>query len=185
MFRLLPNDKKRKLQKEYLLRRWTLVLGFLFVTFVVASFLLVPSYSRLWINLRDNERQLERIEEQIASLSDPESMEMLDSLAHKVEVLGEQHYFSYLEVIKVLSEKAVEKNIIITDIELALISVEDNPRELTGAIEGIAPSRQSLRGFEDQLKKNELFHDVRGPTLGLGEREDIDMEIAFKVLIEN
>ncbi len=184
MFRLLPKNKKDKLYKEYLLRRWTIFFGFLLVTSVVGAFLLLPSYSRLWLDLRDKEVQLNRKEEQIAGLSDPESIEQLESLAQKVEVLGKQRHPTYLEVIELLSQKAVEKNLTITDIDLGLRVEEDGPEKIVGTIKGNARDRQSLRDFEDRLKENELFREVRGPTLGLGERDDIDAEITFQVVTE-
>lgn len=172
MYKLLPDDERQKVAREYSLRRVAVMLQALALVLVVVIVGLFPSY--ILSNLRKQE-VAERIRVESVGEDAVESRNLrtwLNSLNLKLKVLSpalDQERLS-LVLESVLSEKSL-------GIKLTNFVLSKSSDKVSLSISGTASDRQSLVSFQTRLNASGDFSQVTLPVSNLAKDRNIPFQL--------
>jgi multidrug efflux pump subunit AcrB len=178
MLKLLLNEKKKELKKEYLFRYLTILLFGLSGILILFLISLVPIYFILKIDQKVLKEELSvaqdaelnadrsRLKEKLTSLQ--QTLNIVDTPS--VEVSG---------YIQKITERQPR------DISILNISFDKNTDSQTIILQGNANSRGSLATFIDSLETIEEFSTVNLPFSSFTRDSDIPFSITISLVNEN
>ncbi|MFA6338604.1 MAG: PilN domain-containing protein [Candidatus Paceibacterota bacterium] len=177
MLYLLPNSQKVILNKEYTLRFIVVVFMFMFATFLIATFLLIPSYRLLTTTedvILESKNMILRSSSEKSnkniSLAISETKGLLTLLTSESENIKSTEVFE-----KILSSRP-------TGIRINTISFEEQKGGSSLVlINGISDNRSDLINFSQTLRKESGFSSVDLPISNLAKDKDIVFSITIKV----
>ncbi|MFZ2484549.1 MAG: PilN domain-containing protein [Minisyncoccia bacterium] len=174
MFKLLTEEERQKVVREYVIHRAVVILS-VFVVVLAASLIgILPSY--LLSNARKSD-VLERtrimgISRQNGDTSDLETW--LSKINYKLKILSPgldvDRPSDFID--KVLEEK-------LGGISVNGLSWSKEGGEVTLSISGMATDRQTLINFQDRIENSEYFSKATLPISNLAKDRDIDFQIKF------
>ncbi|MEK7461622.1 MAG: hypothetical protein AAB586_00940 [Patescibacteria group bacterium] len=174
MFQLLTVEEKRKVEREYAIRRSVVMLCAFTSILVVGMAGLFPSYvlSRIRYNealertkaVNSTQQRNDDLSLQIWLKETNRKLQLLSPALDTDRPLG--------LINKVLDQRDV--GIAITG--FSLIKTKD---KIAVSINGVAANRQSLIAFENRLRSSGDFAEVVSPISNLAKDRDIDFQIKF------
>lgn len=177
MFKLLTDEERQKVAREYAMHRAIVIfLGFILVI-VVGIIGLLPSY--VLSNARQNEA-LERIRIMNSAVKKGDEVNLqawLEEINRKLQILSPSldtdRPSDFIE--KILEQRIMD----ITVSDFSWVKAKD---KISFSIKGRANSRQSLIRFEDSINSSGYFSKVTLPLSNLIKDRDIDFQIQFSPL---
>ena len=176
MFKLLKEEEKKFLQREYKLRRLAVILVALSTTFVVGVVAIFPSY------ILSNTRKAEigertRVLDEIGPRGDGDNLGEWLSLTNEkliflAPTLDKDRPSEYLKAI-------IDKRIAGIKIKALSIAYGDSSESTSIIVFGEARDRQTLIDFEDAIKESGHFSNVLLPVSNLARDRDIDFQMKF------
>ena len=176
MFKLLTEEERYKVRREYSMRRAIVMLLALILVLVVGVIGLLPSY--VLSNGRHNEvLERARIANSSKQHEDNSDLEVwLVEIDNELEILSPKldtdRPSSFID--KVLDEK-------ITGVRLTGFSWTKVKGGVTLSISGVARDRQALIAFENNINSSGQFSNVALPISNLAKDRDIDFQIKFSL----
>lgn len=175
MFKLLTEEQRQKVAREYARRRAIIILSALIIVLVAGIIGLLPSY--VLSEARQNEA-LERtkVMDSAGQREDRSDLQVwLKETNRKLQVLSPaldtDRPSDFIEGI--LGQK-------IAGIRLTDFSLVRMKEETTLSINGMARDRQTLITFENRINSSGYFSEVALPISNLAKDKDIDFQIKFK-----
>lgn len=176
MYKLLPEEARENVRREYLLRRAVIMASALVLVGVVALVGLFPSH------MLSQARQKEALSgTQFVSgskrKSDQELREWFDGLSLKLKTLSpklDQDRPSE-NIAQVISEKG-------SGIRLTSFGWSKKDGQIGLSVSGIARDRQALLSWESRLNESKHFASVSLPVSNLAKDKDISFELKLIVL---
>jgi hypothetical protein len=174
MFKLLTEEERYKVRREYSMRRAIVMLLALILVLVMGVIGLLPPY------VLSNSRHNEVLERARIANSSKQHEGNLDLEVWLVEINNELEILSpKLDtdrpssfIGKVLDEK-------ITGVRLTGFSWIKVKNGVTLSISGVARDRQALIAFENNINSSGQFSNVALPISNLAKDRDIDFQIKF------
>lgn len=174
MRNLLSQQDKKILDREYKLRIAIVSIALIFLTMLIASVLLLPSY--IISNYKQNTAQThsEIIKKSIASREKSVSNSILNETKTKLKLLAkDEDKISLMKTFEIIVKKRID-GIKITGLFYEK-KIEGNDGEIT--ITGIASKREPLLKFRKDLEQEEIFLSVVLPVANLASDADIEFSI--------
>ena len=156
-------------------RRFDLVLILLFVTGVVANFLLFPSLLLSQIKYSEVRDEILFRQESLRDKNTGELRLAINKAKEEIEILGvviEDTPTVYDLFSKVVARK--NENIKITGI---LYDTDENKREII--VNGIARNREALLEFAENVRRELVFSNVSLPVSNFAKNRDIDFSFGI------
>lgn len=170
MFKLLTDESKEKVRREYLLRRTVVSLWALVFVLAVALAGLFPTY------ILSNARQIEIAERAKLLENAPEGEEenlqaWLSGLNTKLRLLSPKldRNYALSAIDKALKERG-------SGVSITAFNWKKGEGAGTLALSGIARDRQSLLSLESRLNASGEFIDVMLPVSNLAKERDISFQ---------
>lgn len=184
MSNLLPEENKKKIFNEFILKSIIVFFVFLFVLICVAIILLIPSYVLSEIKGKVIANNFEVIKKSADTKEFSFLMNEIKKEQSKIDVLSNFSDFNFVEIFEdgILINKS-------DDIKINGVYFEINgDKEATSTeyfasliIKGISKKRSSLIVFIDKLKAEDSFLEVYFPVSSLAKEEDINFSIKIAV----
>ncbi|PIP86648.1 hypothetical protein COV42_00155 [Candidatus Campbellbacteria bacterium CG11_big_fil_rev_8_21_14_0_20_44_21] len=172
---LLPQNNKKKIREEYLLRLLALVLVFSFITFLLASVFFLPSYFLSKNKAGLASEKISFLKSYVEKTQKSGLSEDVISTNLKIKTLSFPEKIKFhLSIRSILDKKAAPIRIT----SLVLRSINDEKKSLF--VGGIASDRDSLIDFTESLKTINDFSAVNLPVSNLAKNKDIDFNIELK-----
>lgn len=175
MMDLLPDARRRALQRAYFLRLATVAVLALAAVVVINAVLLLPSYLALKLRMDERTARLAAVEAGLDGEGDR-------SVRGRIEGLGrEAAYFAELASAPKAS-RAVAAILGIDRTGIALESFSFEPLPEGGArmaLSGVASTRETLRAFEARLRGLPYVGSVDLPIGAYASERDIEFSIAL------
>lgn len=173
MFKLLTEEEREKVMREYATRRTVVILYGIMLVLVAAVVGLMPPY--VLSNAREKEalERLRVLERSGVNKSDLDAQAWLNDINHKLTLVAPA-----LDIDKpsrVVEQILAEK---IPGIRIIHISWAKIGNTVTISINGVAKDRQTLITFRDRII-DRGFSDVTLPISNLAQNKDIDFQIKF------
>ena len=174
MFKLLTEEERRKVAREYAVRRAICLFLALVLVLAVGIIGLLPSY--VLSNARQNEAlERARIMGSAGGREDDASLQFwLEETNRKLQVLSPaldtDRPSDFIKTI--LDQKAAG----ITITGFSWVRAKD---KVTLSVNGVAASRQALVTFENRINSSRYFSDVALPISNLAKDRNIDFQIKF------
>lgn len=182
MINLLFAQKKKALQREYIVRAITTALGALLIAALVGIALLIPSYvltqsrSRLFLN---------RAEEVRNNPAFAVTTELNESLREAEMVIGLLDDSDSSSAVLESVLDPVLKHADADDLHVHLTSLQFNHgaegNQPTLVINGTAETRPELLSFIDVLRSEERFTEVMSPVSNFTQNQDIAFRLELDV----
>ena len=174
MFKLLPEKKRRLIEREYKLRLATLMLAGICLILSVAVAGILPSYF-LSIERLSEVRQRATQQSQ-APVSEDEAVlpGWLSRVNRRISLLGPQEIDGkpFEQLKNVLDEKI--EGVMITSLSWKLVGNEERLK-----MRGVARDRQTLVNFSNKINASKKFSRVELPVSNFAEDQDINFEISL------
>lgn len=174
MFKLLTDEEKQKVQREYVMRRAVVMLSGFVLVLVVGIIGLLPSY------LLSNVRQYEALERTriMGSVGQRGDESYLQTWLAKINLelqllspeLDKDRPSDFIE--QVLEQKIAG----ISLIDFSWVKVKD---KLSFSVNGVASDRQALITFENRIKSSQHFSEVTLPISNLAQDRNINFQMKF------
>lgn len=173
MYKLLPEEHKRKVEKEYFWRRLIVILQALIVVTLIGMAGLFPSY--ILSNMRQKEigERLKAMGETVLSEDDKEVISWLEEMNLKLKVLSPK---LDKEKISPLIENALSAKV--GGIRINSLDWTKENSKILLVISGVATDRQALIAFERSLDSLQIG-EVTFPVSNLAK----DRNISFIVRV--
>jgi len=178
MINLLPPEQKQELLQEEKLRL-TLILGTLFLCFLICSSLilfLIKNYT-LWDV--EAEKILVQEKEKTLSFNQELEKEMKESNIFLSDLTS--FYEERIEVTQLLEiiEQTLPSGVHLTSFDFALPSIKGKEKPRI-SINGFCPDRETLLSFQKNLKDEERFSEIYFSPQSWVEPENVDFNISFR-----
>lgn len=173
MYKLLPEEAKEGVRREYLMRRTVIMLSAFILVLIVSITGLFPSYSIS----KARQRELgDRVKAVNAASQGKELEAWLSAINLKLKVLSpkldDDRPASLMAL--VIKEKG-------TGVKLANFNWTKSDTGKTFIVSGIASDRQALLLFESKLKALNSFSSVSLPLSNLAKDKDISFEVKLTI----
>lgn len=173
MFKLLPTQEKKKLEKEYRIRLCIVAFSFIFFIELIGAISLLPAFFLSTV------KEKEVITEQliVSKVTEDEKDEKFDEEIKKVREQIQQLKIDEKEIAIAHVLNTVNKNKP-TGVRLTSFNLVRNVGEESELrIIGIAQNRDSLVSFRDTLENESLFSGVELPISDLAKSKDISFSL--------
>lgn len=173
MFNLLPESEKKRILKEYRLRKTTIILSFLFATGLISFIFLIPSYM-------------------LSSSRDKEVSNRIDAVRRST-IVGEANEINASLVdtnLKIQSLKIEENEVLIKDLfdrvlskktdSIRIVDIQFRKKQTDGneiELSGIARDRESLSAFIKSLEEEDLFLNVDIPVSSFAKETNANFSV--------
>lgn len=177
MFNLLPQEHQKKLKKEYLHRRSTLILIAFFCLGIIGILTFIPSFI-LSLQRAQSIPYEYKVTEEDSSISVSELNHRINDLKNDVTTVLKRNSVNQIN--------EIFKNII--DMKPAGISLKglsykkQNKEPLKVYLAGVALTREDLLSFARKLEMFSLFEHVNVPVSSFAKDKDIEFSLE---LVEN
>lgn len=161
MINLIPNEEKKKKVKDFYFRLVVVVFIILSFCIFAAAASLLPAYFLSLVNKNVISAKLETQKREIVPLIDQGSVQVMEDLSNKLELINNTEKNKYLISQKVINEIILQK---MPDIQINQIAYDNSPplgKKVN--IRGIAPSRERLLLFRRALEDDINFKKVDLP----------------------
>ena len=177
MFDLLPEKERELIKSEYKIRRWSLLLIFLFFLGVISVILFTPTYFAIYLEKRYLSEALDEVQRESEKLVDPKMFEELKRVNETVNSLESHLYeISVTELMKgVLSCKPDGVSITSFAFEKT-----DGGGSLRTSLAGHAGTREELLEFSSNLKEEDYVTEVDIPLASFAREYDLDFSLQIK-----
>lgn len=172
MFKLLPEEEKEKVQREYALRRIVVAVEAFILILIVGLVGLFPSYILSRARLGEVEERLK-----VSGTAEPqvETKELeawLTDLNFKLTALvpDQKEFLPSLYMETVLKEKG-------SGIRITGFSWINEKEKVYMNISGVASTRQALLSLETRLKNAKSFSEVTLPVSNLAKERDVTFDL--------
>ncbi|MCG2695164.1 hypothetical protein L6261_03745 [Candidatus Parcubacteria bacterium] len=180
MSNLLPEEKKKAIKKELILRLFIVFFVFLFATISIAIILLTPARVVSVAGSNQVSNELEIYKKSILFKNNNLLSKSLDVELLKSDALQEE--YNNVDINQLIDDIVKNKS---TDIKIKGIFYEkiseikkgEQEYDISLTVKGVAKKRSSLIDFINQLKNNKKFIEVDFPVSGLVKDENIDFSI--------
>lgn len=174
MFSLLPEKEKKKILQEYAMRRYIVVLLFLFATGIISVLVSFPAYLLSLSKEKDIEAQITALRgSSIASESESLSKRLIDTNQKVIALKPAENSVPIGDVLqKVMNQK--------TDaIKLRSFSYKKSTEKgaSTLSFTGVASDRETLSQFVNSLGHESMFLKVNLPVSSLTKNKNPDFSI--------
>ncbi len=178
MYKLLTEEEREKVLKEYSERRFVVILGALILILIVAMVGLFPSYLLSNVRQREVEERVRITGEAGLKEEDRELQAWLTNLNFKLRMLSPKLAVDRPSgsIQDVLKEK-------IPGIRLEAFSWSKIDGKIFVMVSGVAQNRQTLLAFENKLNASRKFDAVTLPLSSLVRDRDIDFQVRLSPLI--
>lgn len=177
MRNLLSEQNKKIIRREYLTRVFSIGLIFLFITSVLGSVFLLPSFffSRAKEEAVRTSAEIVRKSVEFREKNSPDVL--LEEVKQKLELLSSKNGGILVQdiVIKITDEKP--RGVSLYRISYMELTEERSRITLTG----IASKREDMLSFRKYLEQNTLFSSVRLPVSNLAKDKDIEFSIEIEI----
>jgi len=175
MLRLLLEEDRKIIKKEYLIRFLTIFSVLLSIVFVFWILFLLPTF----INVFSEERIIEKKIGDPLSRGSSEDVEILKDkfslLRNKVKVLDKEQYI-VTDIIRQVTENQVRS------ISLNSIAFAVREEGQFVSLQGLANNRESLVEFSNQLESVDIFENVDVPFSNF--TKDIDIPFSMTISLK-
>lgn len=174
MFKLLTEEERQKVAREYIVRRTVVILGILSIVLIVAVVGLMPSFTLS--NARQNEvAERMKIADNFTLEGDEVNLQnWLVSINNKLEILSPSldtdRPSEFID--KVLGQNRA-------GIVIDGFSWRKDGDSIDLSVSGVASSRQALVAFEDSLSSSDYFSEVSLPISNLAQDRNINFQVRF------
>lgn len=176
MFKLLTEEERQKVAREYVMRRAIVILSAFILVLVVGIIGLLPSY--ILSNARQNEvSERMRVMGNAEQKGDGrESQIWLTETNRKLQLLSPKLDTDRPSVFieRILDQKVTGARIT----GLSWLKVKD---KITLLVSGVALDRQALITFENNINSAGYFSEVTLPISNLAQDRNIDFQIKFSL----
>jgi len=173
MFNLLPNHSKKIISKDYILRRYAVILGVVVFVQIWLIVFLLPSLVTSYFKNKDLSYQVESMKESNVAKDAGFISDMIVSTNNKLSLY--ENDFNYPQIVPIIKDVLSYKS--------QSISFTDFMYEFTGSssatisLRGRAMTRESLVSFVRNLEASNLFKEVDLPVSNLAKDKDIDFTV--------
>ena len=173
MFNLLPNQSKKIILKDYLVRRYSII--FMIIVFVQVWFvvLLLPSLVTSYFKEKDLSYQVELIKESDVSKDASVISDLIISTNTKLSFY--ENDFSYPQIIPILENLLSYKSSLVKFTDFMYEASSNSSAKIS--IRGNASTRDSLVSFVQKIEESGLFKEVDLPISNLAKDRNIDFAI--------
>lgn len=179
MYKLLPDESRAKVKREYLLRRAVVMVVALIVVEVVATVGLLPSYvlSKARRSEVEEVLRLTALEKAQAPAEDLSSW--LSKLDLKLKTLSPKSDLDRPSeaILSILEEKGI-------GVRLNRFSWARIEGQAKFSVSGIANDRQSLLALEARLNTSDIFANVTLPVSNLAKDKEIPFELKLTMKLK-
>ncbi len=170
MFSLLPEEYRKKMQKEYRIRLAVVGLLGLIALAVISGVFIFPTYLRISTENNITSIQKQVLENQITLQTGQNSSEDIKSVKQNMSIasLDQRSAISAISAVVQAQSK---------DIKLTNFSYTYNSKASNLSINGIALNRQALQSFQKNLSAQKLFTSVELPLSDYAKDSNISFSI--------
>lgn len=175
MLNLLPEESKNKIKKEYLFRRFSVILVFTSFLFIIFSILILPTYLAGEFTYKELSEKNESIKMTITKLSNEGKDQEASLISENLTALFSRAlYHKPTEVIAHI-ESSMNSGITLSALTYQALDSE------RFSIEGVADTRENLVAFRKSLEKDTFFASVDLPITDIGPK--INNKFSIKLVI--
>ena len=176
MFNLIPEEKKKKLEKEYTLRLSATATIFLGSICLVALILLIPSYVISNSRLKEAQKKNDALISALSLSNTKSATDVLKTISADSDALkGTLQYPALASLIETIATSKPE-GIVINSIDFSSGSSPD-----TVTLGGVASTRDSLVAFSGLFQSNPLFQNASLPISDFAKDRDIDFSLTLSL----
>ena len=176
---LLPSEEKKRVRREYALRRMIMIVILLGVTGIVTVIALFPSYVLVQQRFQEVESTLTGLKKQVDTDTSQRITKQLTRTNSLLETLSpsSNHVPLYVFIRRLVTN--VPDRVTITGITYERSTTADQDGGDEGTVKvvmtvtGTAANRTTLTDFKAQIEAMEMFNDVALPVSSIAQREDI------------
>jgi hypothetical protein len=178
MYKLLTDETREKIEREYTSRRGVMALAAFTVILGVGIVALVPSYMLASSRLNEVTTRLEAMKRSPSHEGSKELQVWLSSLKQKIttlspKVVGRKPYELFLTVLSAKSDA----------VRLTGVAWKKDAKGVTTlTVNGVADDRKSLLEFENRLNALGRFSPVTLPVSNFARDKDISFELSMSPL---
>jgi hypothetical protein len=160
MINLIPNEQKKKMKRDFLMR--ALIVSFFVFGFmmIVGSAALLPSYFHVMVKSNLVKSKLITQENTPVPAVEAEVMSKIDNLNKKLGLIENSPASAFVVSSRVIDDMLLKK---IPEIKITDISYENTAKGRQIRVNGEAPSREKLLIFRLALEKDPAFKKVDLP----------------------
>jgi len=181
---ILPHKEKRFLRREYWMRFFTIMLNFVALMGVLATFLLFPSYFLSQSKENLFESRLEIFNKENPDLTNSNIDKIISDINSRLEMLNKAET-PYQVSDKVLNNILSSRTSGITFSQILFNKTTTIKKVTTNTsileVHGIANNRDSLRNFKTALDNNPNFSEVNLPISNFLEKSDLNFTISITI----
>ncbi|MFA5773559.1 MAG: pilus assembly protein PilM [Candidatus Paceibacterota bacterium] len=181
---ILPHKEKRFLRREYWMRFFTIMLNFVALMGVLATFLLFPSYFLSQSKENLFESRLEIFNKENPDLTNSNIDKIISDINSRLEMLNKAET-PYQVSDKVLNNILSSRTSGITFSQILFNKTTTIKKVTTNTsileVHGVANNRDSLRNFKTALDNNPNFSEVNLPISNFLEKSDLNFTISITI----
>ena len=171
MFKLLPPDEKKKVEREYKLRRTIVYLLAMTLVMILGAGAIFPSYIAVVSRAQDLQDRINLLTNSRGSADATALTAWAESIHHKLALLSptadtDKPYELFVSIIN-LRPKGIKVDGLAWNKKGPVINV---------SIAGVASDRQALLDFEQALVNSKKFTNPNFPISNLAKDADIDFQ---------
>lgn len=173
MFNLLPNHSKKIISKDYILRRYSVILGVVVFVEIWLIIFLFPSLVTSYFKEKDLLYQVDSVKGSNIAKDAGLVSDMIVSTNTKLGLY--ENEFNYPQIVPIIKD--------ILSYKTTSISFTDFMYEFTGAstatisVRGRALTRESLVSFVRSIEDSNIFKEVDLPVSNLAKDRNIDFTV--------
>lgn len=179
MLELLPNEQKKALKKEYLLRLFVVILLLLFILEILFLVVISPSYFLSIVKARVIKKEFDQ---PVKSKRALENKNLQKNIKDSKEILS---------LLRPEDDKSLLKNVILKIIENknsgisinGISAVNSKKGQYQIVITGTSINREFLKTFADSLKTEKSFNSIDLPISNFTKISNIDFSISLRTVI--
>lgn len=175
MFNLLPKAEKDAIRREYRIRLSVVILWFSFTTVLLASILLLPTYSLSTKKEKAALLESATLSKSVQAEEASRFGELLFEVKRRLDLV--QHEPPEIYFYELIGEIANSRA---SGISLSNITITKAAASLSIDIGGIADTRNSLVAFQKALAQTDLFETVEFPVSNLAKDRNSEFAITAK-----
>ena len=160
MINLIPNEQKKKMKRDFLMRALVVSLFVFGFIMIVGSVALLPSYFHVVVKSNLVKSKLSIQENTPIPEIETEVMSKIDNLNKKLGLIETAHNNSFVVSNRVINDVVLKK---IPEIKITDISYENTAKGRQIRVNGEAPSREKLLIFRLALENDPAFKQVDLP----------------------
>lgn len=183
MTNLLPDSERKRVLREYSVRRLIVVLVFVCLTGVITAVALLPSYMHVQGRKQALASEYAELEASAGSETSQEYARRLAHINRMISILEprESHVPAYVLIEAVLGHRVGGISIRGMSFEQRSAEAEEDAsaRQIRLSIDGEAMNRGTLTAFVRSLEESEYFDRVDLPVSNFAARENIEFSMTL------